>query len=253
MEKFLLIAGCSHTAGSEIDGQEDSSYNRQNSFGGLLAKKLNCKPVNIAQNGMTNSGIARSILMWFHNNYNPETMKVQVLVSWTESLRLEVPSLKRYFCYNLSSIAADWFDKTANMFYRINLGWAGGDDEERELFPYYHQFIVRNEEFIEMQSINYILQIQYFLKSKNINYLMCNAMHTFTLPNNIHDEYLQLVDNKHYYNMTNNDESFFWKFKNQGYINPKAKYWHHGEEPHRLYSEELYNFIGENNVLVKMD
>lgn len=251
MDKILLVAGCSHAAGSEIDGHEDSTYNRENSFGGVLAKKLGYLSVNIAQNGMTNSGIARSVLKWFHHNYNPDTMKVFVLVSWTESLRLEIPST-RYFLYNISSKAADWFDKSANMFFRINLGWAGGDDEERQLFPYYHEFMAKNENFIEMQTINYILQIQYFLKSKKVPYLMCNAMHMCTLPNNVNESYLELVDKSHYYNMTNNDESFFWKFKNLGYKNHKAKYWHHGEEPHEKYANELFNFMGENNVLNEM-
>ena len=31
-EKILLIAGCSHAAGSEIDGDEDSQYNRDHSL-----------------------------------------------------------------------------------------------------------------------------------------------------------------------------------------------------------------------------
>ena len=38
-EKILLIAGCSHTAGSEIDGNEDSTYNRENSYGGLIVRR----------------------------------------------------------------------------------------------------------------------------------------------------------------------------------------------------------------------
>ena len=42
-EKILLIAGCSHAAGSEIDGKEDSKYNREHSYGALVAKKLKRK------------------------------------------------------------------------------------------------------------------------------------------------------------------------------------------------------------------
>lgn len=251
MEKILLIAGCSHVAGSEIDGQEDSQYNREHSFGGILAQKFGYKSINIAQNGMTNSGIARSVLKWFQHFYNPETMKVFVLVAWTESTRLEIPS-NRNFYYNTCSKAASWFDETANMFFRINLGWAGGDDEERELFPYYHEFIAKNENYIELQSINHVLQIQYFLKSKNIEYVMCNSMFLCTLPNRANEQYLQLIDETRFYNLNDNRLSFFWKFRNLGYANPKAKYWHHGEEPHRLYAEELYKFLGENNVFSKL-
>ena len=93
-EKILLIAGCSHSTGSEIDGNEDSQYNREHSFGALVAKKLNRKPVSIGQVGATNTGISRQVMQWFHNCYNPDTMNVNVLVCWTEPTRLEVPSEK---------------------------------------------------------------------------------------------------------------------------------------------------------------
>lgn len=248
MQKIMLVAGCSHAAGSEIDGQEDSAYNRQQSFGGLLANKLGYKLINVSQNGMTNSGIARSVLQWFYKFYNPELMEVFVLIAWTESLRLEVPSNQRIFYYNPSSMSADWFDNTANYFFRINLGYMGGDDLERELFPYYHEFMAKNEHMLELMTINYILQLQYFLQSKNCKYLMCNSMHLCTLPNKINEMYLKLIDTRYYYKLTKNEDCFFWKFKNEGYTNPKAKYWHHGEEAHRLYAEELYRFLGENDV-----
>jgi len=61
-KKIMLIAGCSHTAGSEIDGTEDSKYNRLHSYGGILAEKMGYIPVNIAEPGSTNSTIARSVL-----------------------------------------------------------------------------------------------------------------------------------------------------------------------------------------------
>jgi hypothetical protein len=72
-EKILLIAGCSHAAGSEIDGNEDSEYNREHSYGALVAKKLKRKPINISQVGATNTGISRQVQQWFHNVYNPDT------------------------------------------------------------------------------------------------------------------------------------------------------------------------------------
>ena len=48
-EKILLVAGCSHMAGSEIDGKEDSTFNRQHSFGALIAKHLGRKVIHVAQ------------------------------------------------------------------------------------------------------------------------------------------------------------------------------------------------------------
>lgn len=72
-------------------------------------------------------------------------------------------------------------------------------------------------------------------------------MHMFT-PNEQLDFYLSLVDQTKYYNMLDNDNAFFWKYRNAGYENPKAKYWHHNEVPHKMYAEELFNFIKANNV-----
>ena len=244
----MLIAGCSHAAGSEINGLEDSVYNRQHSFGNLVAFNYGYKPINISQNGMTNSGITRSILKWIEKFYDPNKIELFVLVSWTESTRLEIPA-DRNFWYNGSSKAADWFDETANTYFRINLGWEGGDAEEKALFPSYQKFMVQNEKFLELTSINNVLLVQYLLQSKDIKYIMCNAMHMFTLPSKHNQELLSLVDSSRYYNMKNNDASFFWKYRNLGYSNPKAKYWHHGEEPHQLYAKELCEFIGENKCL----
>jgi hypothetical protein len=67
------------------------------------------------------------------------------------------------------------------------------------------------------------------------------------VPNDHYVSYLlKMIDDRYYYNYnTNQDQSFFWKYRNLGHENPKAMYWHHSEEPHMLYAEELYNFIGE--------
>ena len=56
--KVLLSFGCSHTAGSEIDGLGDSDYNRQHSYGAKLAKKLGYgEHLNFAQCGGCNQRI----------------------------------------------------------------------------------------------------------------------------------------------------------------------------------------------------
>jgi hypothetical protein len=242
MEKIFLIAGCSHAAGSEINGQEDSVYNRQHAFGALVANHFGYRPINIAQNGMTNTGIARSVLKWFEKHYDPSKMKVFVLVAWTESTRLEVPMERDYY-YDHCSKAADWFDGTANQYMRVTFGWEGGDPEERSIVPYYHKFMAQNETFLELQSIQLILQIQYFLKSINVGYLMSNSLHMFNKRTRQVEEFLSLVDRTKYYQMDNNEAAFYTKYKNLGYVNDLAKYWHHGEMPHICYADELVKYI----------
>jgi len=68
----------------------------------------------------------------------------------------------------------------------------------------------------------------------------------FTLPNMHLEQYIRLIDHTKYYQMLSEANAFYWHYRNLNYENKKAKFWHHNEEPHRLYAEELYKFIGES-------
>lgn len=247
MKKIMLIAGCSHAAGSEIDGIEDSPYNRDNSFGNRLAKLLGYEPVNIAITGSSNPCIARSILDWVHENYDSKETELYVLIAWTENTRMEIPST-RMFYYDIANTYASVFSKSNNLFLRVNFGSVGFDNWEKEQTEYYQKFMANNSGYLEMLTLNLILQIQYFLKSQNVKYLMCNTMEPVL--DNIHNSsYIKKVDQKNYFNFLNSNSSFYFKYKNAGYINEKAKYWHHNEIPHKLYAEELYQFVIENHLI----
>jgi hypothetical protein len=247
-QKICLVAGCSHSSGSEIDGTEDSAYNRSMSFGNQLGSLIGAeKIINIAVGGSANTGISRAVMRWFKDNYDPNLMKVFVCVGWTENVRLEVPALAQPMDYYRSNTTSDWFDYSVHSFYRVNLGWEGLQPEEKEVHKYFHKFIVEQTRFIEIMTIKNVLELQYFLKMHDIDYVMCNTMHMFTLPDSHLDIYSEFLDKNRYFSWNNNEESFFWKYRNAGYINPKAKYWHHNEEPHRLQAERLYKFIGEKS------
>jgi hypothetical protein len=241
MKKIMLIAGCSHAAGSEIDGGEDSRYNRDNSFGNLLAKKLGYDPINIALCGANNQGVARSILDWVSSNYDSNSMELFVLVAWTESSRMEIPSTKMH-TYDSANKYVDYFKEENKLFLRVNYGSSGGDNWEQEQTKYYQEFMARNSAYLEILNANLILQIQYFLRYQNIKYLMCNTMGMFT--DNIYTKtYIEKIDQSRYCNMLDDSQSFYFKYKNAGYTNIKAKYWHHNEVPHSMYANDLYKFI----------
>lgn len=246
MKKIMLIAGGSDPAGSEIDGSEDSAYNREHAFGNLLARKLGYEPVNICQNGSTNTTISRSVLEWFYENYDPSTMKVFVLVGWSESARMEVP-VDWPTPYKDSNPSVDWYSESCKDYLRVNMGWKGSLEREIPIIAYHQEFIARNTTYLEIVSANAVLQLEYFLKMNGCEYLMCNTLHMFTPGGHI-DFYLDKIDASRYINYKNNDECFYWKYRNAGHTNPKAKYWHHGEEPHKLYAELLHEFIKENNI-----
>lgn len=237
-EQILLISGCSHAAGSEIDGSEDSTYNRQHTFGNLLANKMNRRAINLASNAANNQSIARTTIEWFSECYDPDTMDVFVLVAWTESSRIDLP-MERYTHHEQWNPASDYISKSSRDYIRVNLGYKGYGDEEKLAIARCHEFMVNNLTFIEIISANLILQLEYFFKSKQIDYIMCNTMHMFSNARHL-DFYTSQIDKSCYLNLTDNDKSFYWKYKNAGHTNNKAKYWHHGEIPHQLFSEELY-------------
>lgn len=70
---------------------------------------------------------------------------------------------------------------------------------------------------------------------------MCSTMHMFS-DNRYVNIYTDLVDKSCFMDFDQNDLSFYPYYKSLGYENAKAKYWHHSEEPHRLYSEKLFDF-----------
>lgn len=237
----MLIAGCSHASGSEIDGTQDSVYNREQSFGGQFARKMGYEPVNIASVGSTNPTIARNVIEWITENYNSSDMDLYVLIAWTESSRMEAPA-GRIINYHEWNPNTSWYTTSDTEFYRINLGHDGGSPDERELFPIYHRFMVDNLVYLEIYTVNLILQLQYFLNCKNINYVMCNTMGMVSDAVQL-KTYVNLIDQYKYMEFHDHTESFWWLYKRLGYVNKLAKYWHHGLEPHTLFAEKLYNFV----------
>ena len=241
-ERIILIAGCSHAAGFELDGGEDSEYNRRNSFGGKLGDLLDRKPVNIAMGGQSNAAVARSVLNWFDKEYDSETMDVFVLFAWTEATRIDLPA-PEHVEYSWSNTNTDFYTDINEQFLQINSGWDGINPFEKQVIPYWHDYQVRNEAMCLISGANFVLQMQFFMQAKNIDYVMCNTMPMFTVESKQLDFYLDLVDESKYLLMRDDSKAFYWYYRNKGYENEKAKYWHHDAEPHRRQALRLYNFI----------
>ena len=240
-QRIALIAGCSHAAGHEIDGTFDSAHNRSHSYGNKLAKMLGREPVNIACGGLSNTGICRNVTEWIHQNYQPEHTDLFVIVGWTESLRMEVPSP---FCVDYASgnPDADWMPTFAGNYLQVNIGWQGGNSEESEVLRNgVHDFQARNGNYLEMVSANTVLQLQYLLKHLNISYVMSNTMHQFTV-NPYLAPMLKLIDPQHYMCATDNSQSFYQYYTNLGYVNELARYWHLGADAHTEYAHRLKEF-----------
>jgi hypothetical protein len=241
-EKILLIAGCSNAAGMEIDGSFDSVYNRQHSFGNLLASKMGRIPINAAMGSVSNPAIARTVLDWFTTQYNPETMEVFVLIAWTETIRIDYPS-PFIVDYSTENTSADFYTKVTEQFMQINAGWPGIQEQEKEIIAYWQRFQAQQEVVCQTITVNMILQMQYFLKMMGCEYLMCNTLSVFNQKYEQLKFYYDLIDQSRYIDAFDDSKNFYWFYRALGYTNPKAQYWHHGQVPHELYATQLFNFI----------
>lgn len=242
-DKVLLISGCSHASGCEIDGTSDSQYNREHSFGNVLADTLGRRAINIALSGSSNQGIARTTLEWYNKCYDPATMDLMVLIAWSESTRMEIP-MQRPTHYEEWNQSSDFLSELSRDFFRVNFGYKGTHKEEQEMIARCHNFMVdpMNQVYLETISASIVLQMQYFFKLHSIPYVMCNTMHMFSDDYHL-DFYLSQIDQSCYYKMREDNESFYWKYEGLGYKNKQATYWHHDEIPHKLFAGELFKFL----------
>lgn len=241
----MLIAGCSHAAGFEINGEQDCDYNRQHSFGNILAGKMGLEPVNIAMGSISNPAIVRSVKEYINSEEKPK----HVLVAFTELTRLDIPSpFDTYYAPMNPSV--DWYNGYMDNFLQINSGWHGANDEEKALIPYWHEYQAKQEKVMWLHAIQLQWGLQQFLQAHNISYTFCNTMDMYPNPNN--KDWVKFctrdwayIDTDNYMDAQDKDKAFYWYYRNLGYQNTDAEYWHHDETPHALYADKLYNFIKE--------
>ena len=174
-------------------------------------------------------------------------VNARVLVAFTELTRLDVPSPYKVW-YGEMNPAVNWYNGHMDEFLQVNSGWEGANPEERAIIKYWHDYQVRHEKMMWLQTINLQWGLQSYLKLENIPYTFCNTMYMY--PNRQHEGFNHYcgqdwahIDESNYLYARNNSKCFYWYYKNLGYENPLAKYWHHAEEPHALYADVLYDFI----------
>ena len=252
MANYMLIAGCSHAAGSEIDGNLSSPDNRKASFGNQLARMIDHEPINIARNGSSNSAIHRSVLNWFTLNKDiieNINNNIFVLVNWAESCRIEAP-VPHSIGINQDT-CADWADPSFLDSLQVNAATDFNTvaHQERNQFATAQKYMVNSEEAVEILTAKDVLSLQYFFKAEGIRYLMTNSGIAFNNRNMKHlKPYLTKIDASRYYKYRDNDFGFYEKYRQAGLTNPNAKYGHHGADAHLSRATDLHNYIKQKNI-----
>jgi len=247
----MLINGCSHTAGSEIDFQyQPICYEK--SWGRWLTDLSGDEYINISMPGAGNEYIRRTTQDWIIENvflnklYNKEDL--HVIVMWSGFDRKEVYYPDSNQTDNVNPIS-DPKLHTKTMQYEIK--------RLQEVMVYFHDVLYSNLK--NMMTLNDLL---YFLNTHNIKYTFLNALNSFITLEELNYGYKKHVLYQSYYNN-------LWVFneinknKHLGIFNKENTFFHHlndhtefkwsefskkghfGEDAHKYWANKVYNFMND--------
>lgn len=240
-EKVLLVAGCSHSCGSEIEGADidESDFNISHSFGGILSNELNLEHVNIASPNASNRSIVSNVIHHVHlllKNYHSKN--IFVLVGWSGLSRHEVIYKEKLYRWSFSSDQNKWWKNKPKEIQNYHKLW---------------QMFVNSDALYNNHILNYIL-LKNFLDNHKINYFFFNAVEELKYADKDH---LHVHDNQNIdqigYDMIKNDERYYFPFEeSKTYFQTLKKdfdpfedgrWYHFKEDGHRVWAEIIKPFI----------
>jgi len=257
MERLLVINGCSHSAGSETEGPGigDGIVCRNNSFGSMLAEKLDRKPVHLAFPGGSNDRIARTSTAWISDNLDKiknKEIDVLFLVHWTGAERSEYFFPESTFG-KMDPLKTKFMDYSSDQEYWAVPYGVTADSKHGVLHETYESFNRLFENSLENWSDNKIKNIVYtqgILKQFNIPFWMGDGFYFDYKNTQTYNSLVTLIDEKYFPYHNNRNKCYYWMCTEAGYKNqdPTNRMWHLGRDAHRYYVEWLLKEITKVNL-----
>ena len=237
----LVTIGCSHTAGSMIDGRSGSGWkNKELSFGGLLAKKYDLSHYSMGVPGASNEYIYKTTIR-FINNFMHDHDDYIFLLGWTSTARMELRYPEN--TSHVHKVVGDFID-TKHIPYTL-----GTDPklfhtrEAKELCKYGP--LLFYDKLLETDWAMYAYTLQELFKHKNLKYYMMNTCHD--LPANDDNKiFIDNIDTNYYFNPTDFDSSMLYYALNQGY--EKTNCWHLREDGHECWANKLDELMSAQGI-----
>jgi hypothetical protein len=254
MERLLIINGCSHSAGSETEGPGigDGIVCRNNSFGSMLAEKLDRIPVHLALPGGSNDRIARTSTAWISDNLDKiknKEIDVLFLVHWTGAERSE------YFFPESTFGKADplktmFMDYSLDSeYWAVNSGTAdhGTTEIQKDIYNSFYKLFVNSLETWSDNKIKNIVYLQSILKQYNVPYWFGDSFFLDYKETQTYNSLVKLIDKKYFPYHTQRDKSYYWMCSDAGYKNQDAtgQMWHLNRSAHKYYANWLLEEINK--------
>lgn len=241
----LVTIGCSHTAGSMIDGKNGTSwYNKQHSFGGLLAKKYGMNHYSLGVPGGSNQYIYRATVRFINNFMHPHDDYI-FLIGWTSTNRMEMryPDNTTY----VHKVVGDFLD-TKYVPFTIGtdpkLYLSAELKAMEKLTP-----LLFYENQLESDWAVYAYTLQELFAQQKLKYYMFNTCHDLPV-NQDNTEIVNALDTSLYYKPTDFDNSMLYWALNRGF--EKTSCWHLKADGHAAWADHLEQLMQEQDLLSKI-
>jgi hypothetical protein len=236
--KHIFINGCSHTAGSEIEGSTlgDSEYNRVQCFGAQLARRLGVDYTNVALPGGSNDYIFRTTNFWIQDNIELAKQSL-FLINWTGAARAE------YFHNGVDNNNWYWMhipfvpDEHVGHLHPNSFSYINKHDHSNATSLTRHMFM--SEPHWQINRYMNILNLQSMLKVHNIPYIFKNALE-FCSNDTRYQYYSSRIDRRNYKGYNDESESFFEHCLDAGFSIEGQLFHHHKIEAHTYWADKLF-------------
>lgn len=242
--KTLVVAGCSHSFGSEIFKDQEDPNSVNFAYGYHLAKKLNLNYINISRPGISNFEIARNVQQYVDFNKN-ELSSLLLIIGWTEPNRFT-------FLPNTGSKLFDLFTKNKkpiciSSHIAKKFGSLKNNENKKDTFgsrlsklkdgpsfiKFFDNFIFNSSLYSDL---NYMIRLftSSFLLEKNITHLTFSSMKSDKFCNT--EKYENCFNSKFNILEFKDNFNFVDNFKEYGLYSGG----HLNVEAHKAFSEYLY-------------
>ena len=236
-KKYLLAVGCSHMAGSEIEGAGYTSRSKTNlskAWAGQVAKALNLNYINLAQTGGSNEYILRTTIEFVSNwvAQGRDPAELLVVIGWTTQERLEFT----------------WEGKHVHWANGSNPKMFAADEPTWDFTNWFKalQLYHTDYDFGLYRRVIGCITLNSFLKMCNVDHIQvsnCARMEGHEFKHFKWEGLEHVFPTDVFYEL---NESFVQKFENT-HKEHFTEWFHADETLHSMYAKEILNFLETNN------
>ena len=236
--EHILICGCSHSAGSEIEGSGigEGNYNRNHSFGAQLARRLGVDYTNIALPGASNDYINRATTMWILENI-PLAKKTLFLIHWTGSTRSEI-FVDKMNTGSYWDFVPYVSDKNVEHIHADHIAPIFPKEKQKSLTQL-SRYLFDNEEHWEINRYLNIINLQTILELYEFPFIFRNAFQACATGIRYID-YFDKINTSRFAGFNDPKQSFFEHCLDAGFSIEGQQFWHHRIGAHEYWANHLY-------------